>query len=147
MDDMERLKALKQQGFYCSQILMLMGLEAQGKADPDLVRAMQGLAGGLGFAGETCGALTGGACLLGLYAGKGSPEEPEALQLDFMIRELLEWFKAGFGEEYGGIRCADILKGNPKNQPARCPAIVAGTFQQVKEILIANGYDLAGKLE
>lgn len=148
MDELvERIKGFRQQGFFCSQILLLMGLEMQGKQDADLVRAMQGLAGGLGFTGETCGALTGGACLLGLYAGKGSPEEPEEMRLDFMVRDLLEWFKDGVGQQYGGIRCDDILAGNPKNQPARCPAIVAGTFQQIKEILVANGYDLAGNLE
>jgi C_GCAxxG_C_C family probable redox protein len=143
----ERMKELKQQGFYCSQILLIMGLEAQGKQNPDLVRAVQGLAGGLGFSGETCGALTGGACLLGLYAGKGTPEEPEALKLDFMIRDLLEWFKNEVGQQYGGIRCDEILKGNPKNQPTRCPAIVAGTYQQIREILVANGFDLAGNIE
>ena len=147
MGELERLQELKQQGFYCSQILVMLGLEAQGKQNPDLVRAMQGLAGGLGFYGDTRGALTGGACLLGLYAGKGLPEEPEALHLDFMIRELVEWFKDGFGQEYGGIRCENILSGTPKNQPLRCPTIVAGTFQQIKEILVANGYDLAGSLE
>ena len=56
MDELERMQELKQQGFYCSQILVMLGLEAQGKQNPDLVRAMQELAGGLGFSGDTCGA-------------------------------------------------------------------------------------------
>ena len=92
MDDREQLMALRQQGFYCSQIIMLQGLDMTGKSNPDLVRAMHGLAGGLGFSGELCGALTGGASLLGLYAGKGIPEQPEDPRLDFMIVDLVKWF-------------------------------------------------------
>ncbi len=141
---LERMRELKAQGFFCSQVLITLGLELQGKENPDLVRAMQGLAGGLGFTGETCGALTGGACLLGLYAGKGEPEEQENLRLNFMIEDLVKWFKAGYGQEYGGIRCDEILAGNPNNTGIRCPVMVAGTFQKVKDLLIENGFDLAG---
>jgi hypothetical protein len=144
MSDLERMRELKQQGFFCSQILMTLGLELQGKENPDLIRAMNGLAGGLGFTGETCGALTGGACLLGWYAGKGQPDDEEDLKLNYMIGDLVAWFKAGYGQEYGGIRCEDILGGNAQFQATRCPAMVAGTFQKVKELLVENGFDLAG---
>ena len=64
-DEMIRMIQLAGQGFHCSQILLTMGLEAQGKSNPDLIRAMAGLAGGLGFSGDTCGALTGGSCCWG----------------------------------------------------------------------------------
>ncbi len=144
MDDLDRMKELKQQGFFCSQILMTLGLELQGKENPDLICAMNGLAGGLGFMGETCGALTGGACLLGLYAGKGAPAEEENLRLNFMIEDLLKWFKSGYGQEYGGIRCEEILGGHMQFQATRCPTMVAGTFQKVKELLVENGFDLTG---
>lgn len=76
--------------FYCSQMILLQGLEQLGKTNPDLIRAMHGLAGGLGFSGELCGALTDGASLLGLYAGKGTPEQPEYPRLDFMIVDLVK---------------------------------------------------------
>jgi hypothetical protein len=144
MDDLDRMRELKQQGFFCSQILMTLGLELQGKENPELIRAMNGLAGGLGFTGETCGALTGGACLLGVYAGKGQPDEEEDLKLNFMIEDLVKWFKAGYGQEYGGIRCEEILGGNMQFQATRCPKMVAGTLQKVKELLVENGFDLAG---
>ena len=47
MDDLTlaRMKELKQQGFFCSQILMTLGMELQGKENTDLIRAMNGLAG------------------------------------------------------------------------------------------------------
>ena len=144
MDDMERMRELRDQGFYCSQILMIMGMEMQGKQDPDLVRAMQGLAGGLGFSGELCGALSGGACLLGMYAGKGQPEEDENPRLNFMIEDLVAWFKDTYGQKYGGIRCETIMLQEIDNRTPPCPAMVSTTLQKVKELLVENGFDLAG---
>jgi hypothetical protein len=143
-DEMQHLIELRRQGFFCSQILILLGLELQGKENPDLVRAMQALAGGLGFMGETCGALTGGACLLGLYAGKGTPEQEDDPRLLFMVEDLVRWFKGGYGQEYGGIRCAEIVGEGAGNMTERCRLMVLGTFQKVKELLVENGFDLAG---
>jgi C_GCAxxG_C_C family probable redox protein len=144
MDELEQIAQLRQQGFYCSQILMLQGLEQMGKTNPDLIRAMHGLAGGLGFSGELCGALTGGASLLGLYAGKGTPEEAEDPRLFFMTMDLVKWFKAECAEQYGGIRCEEILAGDSQNRAVRCPTLVMNTLQKVKELLVENGYDLSG---
>jgi len=144
VDDNNELVILRKQGFYCSQILMLQGMEMMGKSNPDLIRAMHGLAGGLGFSGELCGALTGGASLLGLYAGKGVPKQPEDLRLDFMIQDLVKWFKAEYSEQFGGIRCEEMLAGNSQNQSIRCPILVNGVLQKVKDLLVENGYDLSG---
>lgn len=143
-NELEQLMVLRRQGFYCSQIILLQGLEMTGKSNPDVVRAMHGLAGGLGFAGELCGALTGGASLLGLYAGKGTPEQSEDPRLDFMIQDLVKWFKAEYAEQFGGIRCEEILAGNSQNKTIRCPLMVMGVLQKVKELLVENGYDLSG---
>ena len=145
MDELDRMRELRQQGFYCSQILLIMGMELQGKDNPDLVAAMNGLAGGIGFMGETCGALTGGACLLGLYAGRGTPEQEEDPRLLFMSEQLVEWFKQQYAAQYGGIRCAEIIGPGGRDLGSRCPGIVLGTFQKIKELLVENGLDLAGE--
>ena len=142
-DDMFRIIQLAGQGFYCSQILLLLGLEAQGKTCKNLIRAMAGLAGGLGFSGEVCGALTGGACLLGLYAGKGDPEEEEDPRLNLMVDQLVEWFSEEYGQTYGGIRCEDILGDDPQSRTTRCPGLVMGTYEKVKALLAENGFDLS----
>ena len=138
-----RMIELAGQGFYCSQILVFLGLEAQGKENPDLIRAMNALAGGLGFSGDTCGALTGGACLLGLYAGRGSAEEEADPKLDLLISELVDWFTQEHTALYGGIHCQEILGDDPQNQKIRCPGIVRNTYDKVTSILIENGFDLA----
>ena len=144
MDEHELLR-LRQQGFHCSQILLLQGLSQMGKNNPDLIRAMQGLAVGMGGAGEVCGALTGGACLLGLYAGNGVADLPEDERLSSMIRELVEWFKSEFGRQFGGIRCEEILAGDSRNKATRCPLLVMGVLQKVNELLLDQGFDLSGQ--
>lgn len=144
MNEMFRMLELASEGFHCSQILLSLGLEAQGKENTDLIRAMGGLAGGVGFSGDVCGALTGGACLLGLFAGRGTPDEDEDPKLNLMISDLVSWFSAEFGQCYGGIHCTDILCDDPRNQFKRCPGIVSGTYEKVKQLLLENGFDLAG---
>ncbi len=146
-DEMIRMIQLAGQGFYCSQILLLMGLEAQGKSNPDLIRSMSGLAGGLGFSGDTCGALTGGACLLGLYAGRGTSDEQEDERLNLMISELVDWFSERFGKLYGGIRCEVILGDDAGNRSARCPTLVFETYEKVKALLLENDFDLQSGAE
>lgn len=145
-DELLQMLKLYQQGFNCSQILISLGLESLGKSNPDLVRAMTGLGGGLGFSGKTCGALTGGVCLLGLYAGRGTPEEREHDRFLLMVEELVQWFEAETGQTHGGINCAEILGDELANKTAspKCANIVSSTYSKVKEILVANGIDPAG---
>lgn len=144
MADTDRVLELGRQRFYCSQILMTMALDLQGRDDPALIRSMEGLAGGIGFSGEVCGTLTAGAAALGLYAGRGRATDDEDPTMVFMIEDLVRWFSEGYGAEYGGIRCREILATDPASQATRCPAMIAGTFQKVKELLVENGFDLAG---
>jgi C_GCAxxG_C_C family probable redox protein len=140
-NDMLRMVELAQQGFYCSQILLVMGLEARGKDNPDLIRTMTALAGGLGFSGDVCGALSGGACLLGLYAGRGTSEEEEDPRLNIMASELVAWFSDVHGQTYGGNHCENILEDDPRNKSIRCPSILLDVFQKVKSLLAENGFE------
>lgn len=144
MSDTDRVLELGRQRFYCSQIVMTMALDLQGRDDPALIRAMEGLAGGLGFTGEVCGTLTAGAAALGLYAGRGRAAEDGDPTMVFMVEDLVRWFIDGYGAAYGGIRCREILGADTGNEATRCPAMIAGTFQKVKDLLVENGFDLAG---
>ena len=139
-EEIARITQLHMQGFHCSQIIMILGLEWQGKNNPDLIRAMNGLAGGLGFNGKNCGTLTGGVCVLALYGGRGDLEERENHQLNDMIQELVEWFEETFGKEYGGIDCEHIMNRDPWNRLTRCPDVVIKTYFKVKEILEEHGF-------
>ncbi|WP_088186600.1 DVU_1555 family C-GCAxxG-C-C protein [Desulfosporosinus sp. FKA] len=138
--DAFRMFQLAAQGFCCSQIILILGLDDLGKENPDLIKAMHGLCGGIGRSGKTCGALTGGACLIGLSAGKGSPGESGHLKINAMLKELMNWFE----DVHGSIECEGILdqsldEGN--EYPVRCGNIVAATFNKVQEIIAANSED------
>lgn len=143
-DEAFRVFELSLQGFSCSQILVLMALEAQGKADPLLVRAMSGLLGGMGC-GKTCGALSGGCCVLGIYAGRGSLDEREGDDLSIMLADLVEWFEAEYGVRYGGIDCDDIIEKDPELRLSRCPQLVVETFKKITDILAMHDYALDGQ--
>lgn len=138
--DAFRLFQLAAQGFCCSQIILILGLEDQEKENPDLIKAMSGLCGGIGRSGKTCGALTGGACLIGLNVGKGTPGEFSHPKINVMIIELLEWFE----DAHGSIECDGILDHSldeGHEYPVQCGNIVTATFSKVQEILAAYTED------
>ncbi|AFM41636.1 Putative redox-active protein (C_GCAxxG_C_C) [Desulfosporosinus acidiphilus SJ4] len=144
--DAFRMFQLAAQGFCCSQIMLILGLDTLGKENPDLIKAMHGLCGGIGRSGKTCGALTGGACLIGLNAGKGNPGEFGHPKINMMLRELLEWFE----DVHGNTDCEGILdqsldEGN--EYPVRCGNIVSATLNKVEEILAAYSEDIESEEE
>jgi C_GCAxxG_C_C family probable redox protein len=140
MDDFPlRMLWLKAEGYCCSQIMLILALEAQGKTNTDLVRAAGGLCYGVGASGETCGALTGASCIISLYAGKGSTEETPDYRYALMANELTGWFKGKAEEIYGGLRCEDILTQHPDKRI--CGQIVTETYSMAMDILVAHGFD------
>jgi hypothetical protein len=139
-----RMMELKAKGFYCSQIMMLLALENQDKTNEDLVRSMAGLAFGAASV-EACGALTGGACILSLYAGKGTDEEEEEFPLQPMLQELGRVVLETYGGMYGGVSC-DVISEDGSLRNERCGAIVAATYARTIEILIANDSTRGGTI-
>lgn len=146
MDDtLIRMLQLGQQGFTCSQIIILLGLELRGESNPGLVRAMGGLAYGCGSGRGSCGVLTGGSCLIGLYAGKGSAEETQSDRMALMLQELSEWFSRHTGCAADDMSCDAIVgEAGPLASRQRCGAILAETYAKVMEILADNSIDPLG---
>jgi len=140
-DEAFRVAELSLQGFTCSHIMVTMGLDAQGRRSPELLRAMSGLAQGMGC-GMTCGVLSGGCCLLGLYAGKGGRDEDAHPSLPLMLEEFSEWFRDECQPKYGGINCADITLNDPRLKVERCPDLTLAAVRKVFEILEVNDFAL-----
>lgn len=136
-----RMMELSYEGFSCSQILLILALEAQEKQNPDLVRSASGLAFGGGAETGTCGALTGAACVLALYGGKGAVGETEREELQHMLRELREWFELVVGGKYGGTTCGRIV-GDGADRKRRCGAIVEAVHIKTGEILTNHGFEV-----
>lgn len=145
-DTQLHIMQLSGKGYNCSQILLLLALDVRGEVNSALVRSMTGLAYGCGEGRATCGALTGGCCLLALYAGKGGDAENASDRLPLMLMELSDWFDDQVGAACGGIACEQITgEDGPAAAQARCGEIVVQTYKKAMDILTAHGFDPVGK--
>lgn len=133
---------LKNQGFCCSQIMVHMALDIQGKENPGLLRAMNGLCKGFLSTSGTCGVLTGAACILACYAGKGRADEEADDKLPLMLTELDQWFEEVAIARFGGSRCADIVD-NFQPDMTVCGTLIAEGFGRTMAMLVDNGFDPA----
>ena len=127
-------------GYCCSQIVMQLALEIQGEENPGLLRAMSGLCHGFPVLDGTCGALTGAACLLAYYGGKGTADQEESDRLPLMLSELGDWFNSYTEGRFTGIACSDIVKGGVIDT-AICGGLVSECYGKALMILVENGFD------
>jgi hypothetical protein len=131
----ERMLQLSTEGLACAQIMMQLVLDAEEKQDFDLIRSLGALNNGLRDGGLTCGALTGGACVISYYAGQGEAAEPADPDYVAMIQELQAWFSAEMGGRFGGITCPALLDNGARSKMEVCPELVEATFNKALEIL------------
>ncbi len=143
---------LGSKGYSCAQMLLVGALRYLGRENPDLIRAMGGLAQGGGCGGELCGALSGGLCLLGLYLSKGRDGEQPDGQEQVIMNYLVEWFRDTHGVK-GNITC-DAILGAGSGAPACrgmnagiCGALVASTLDKAVGLLVENGFDVTAGRE
>ncbi|PHR24493.1 MAG: hypothetical protein COA36_15760 [Desulfotalea sp.] len=127
-------------GYCCSQIVVQLALEVQGVENPGLMRAMSGLCHGFPAMEGTCGAVTGGACLLAYYGGKGRADEEENDRLALMLAELSSWFNDYAAEQFSGLKCSDIVE-DGRIDAAICGGLISGCYGKVLTILVENGFD------
>ena len=142
IDTSFRIAELLASGLKCSHVLMLLALEARGQSDPQLVKAMSGLALGLGQ-GFNCGCLTAGCAVIGLYAGRAGEADDEDPRFAALIDDFSGWFHAMAKARFGGIDCADIIKFDAALQAERCPALIAAVWQRLEATLVEHGIDPA----
>ena len=139
MDLMDRIMELSRYGYFCSQILAILMLEAVGEENPKLVQAMAGLNGGIGFSGDVCGCMAGGCCILSYFTDKPDADSYDSPHHKSAQGEFVQWFTDEMELEYQAIDCRDITKGNPAKRVQYCPQIIAQTFEKCMEILEERG--------
>ena len=139
MDLFDRIMELSRCGYFCSQILAILMLETVGEENQGLVKAMEGLNGGVGFSGGCCGCMTGGACIISYLTGKGADTEMDHPEHKSAMGEFTAWFNEEMLISYGGVECRDITKGNPARRVELCPQIIADTYEKCVEILGEKG--------
>jgi C_GCAxxG_C_C family probable redox protein len=137
-----RMIELAEKNYNCSQIMMILALDQEGKENADVVRAMSGLGDGCGFFNETCGIMTAAASILSWYAGKGADRETESEKLLPMLEELGDWFRHEIAGKHQSSRCKDIvgdLVGTEEGKQI-CGGIIFQTYNKVNEILAASNF-------
>ena len=137
-----RMIELAEKNYNCSQIMMILALDQEGKNNPGLVRAMSGLGDGCGFFKETCGIMTAAASILSWYAGKGADNETESEKLLPMLQDLGDWFHQEIGGKYQGTRCQEIVGDLVGTEVGKqiCGGIIFQTYAKVNEILATNKF-------
>lgn len=147
MDDLSvRLFKLSNDGFCCAQIMYKFALEDEESTNDDLVRAAQGLCRGIADTQKTCGVLTGGIGVLGLYGAKGGESEVANENFAQMIKEFHAWFKA----EFGTTKCVtligerDFASSDQSFKPI-CAEIIKKAYVKVYEILQEHGYEYGNR--
>lgn len=131
---------LSAKNYCCSQILVMLALQAQGVENWELVRAASGLCHGMGASGMTCGILTGGCLAIGLYVGRGREEELPNDRADLLVTEFVDWFRERATADYGDTTCQAIL-GDGKPDVNRCGGLLADAWEQILSILSEAGID------
>ncbi len=143
-----RIYKLASSGFCCTQIMIKLALEDEEKENLDLIKALNGLCGGIGSTKKTCGVLTGGIAIIGLYAGKGQAVEHYSENFQSMLGEYGNWFE----QEFESIECLDIIgvqkitddNGNV-NYPVKCGEILLKSYEKIKEIVFKYGYEFGDR--
>jgi C_GCAxxG_C_C family probable redox protein len=142
MDNVERAKSYRENGFNCAQATFASCSRAFG-VDPELALKVSGLFGaGISKTGETCGAVSGGLMALGLKYAMVNPDELQAKAKSYQIGKE---FIAKFKERNQYITCKELLNCDistpegearaklTKVQDALCP----GFIQDAVEIFYA----------
>ena len=141
MDALERrIMELTYEGYYCGQILLILGQELRGISQPEVVKAMTGLAGGM-YAGKACGTLTGAACLIATYVGRGTEDAEGDALCNILVYQLVDWFE----KEFKTTECRELVSEDAMERMEVCPGIIKATFLKVMELLQARGVDPYGE--
>ena len=97
--DLEKIKSTAEEyyrsgDFYCSEAIVKTIKDAfQLPVSDDVISMASGLPVGLGGAGCTCGAVTGGVLSLGLVFGRTMPKDHKVDKVMKLSRELHDFFK------------------------------------------------------
>jgi len=141
-DIINRMIALADNHYNCSQIMLILAMDRAGQKNPDMVRAMAGLGDGCGFFKETCGIMTSASCILGWYGAKGSDREVESSHFLPMLQEMGDWFEQKILAEFKGTRCKDIVGDQAGTESGKiiCGGLIYQTYEKLDDILTSYGF-------
>ena len=132
----EKIDGFRRDRLNCSQIMMALSLELRDLENPELLKAMSGLGGGL-HVRHVCGTLTGGCCLLASYDDSERDMHTASLFLPGkeIIRSYVQWFE----REFGSLLCEDLTGGDMTKMATVCPVLLKQSFEKCIALLQESG--------
>ena len=130
---------LYNKGFNCAQAVLASRSEEYG-LDTSLAKKLGGaFMGGVAYNGEVCGAVVGALMLIGLKHGQYIEGDIESKRRTVKIaKSYLQKFK----NEFGSIRCRELLKCDINSEEGLSNARESGVFKKRCPILIKRSVEL-----
>lgn len=145
---MMEMLPLVRQGYCCSQILLLLVLQAQGAEAPACVRGLRGLCNGVGTSTGPCGLLTGGAFVLSYLVEHDTQSSATTPPLPVLLEEYVDWF-TNHTASCGGQQCGQIMEGlqaAPQSHgcidAAVCGQLLVDCWDTLLSIMESHGIDI-----
>jgi C_GCAxxG_C_C family probable redox protein len=130
-------------GFNCAQAV-LESHSAEFGLDTAVSRKIAGaFGGGMGHCGETCGAVSGALMLIGLKYGQYKDGDSDSKAKTYKVtKEYVRRFK----EEFGSVRCTELLKYDLTIEEELLKAREAGVLKTVCPELIKKSVELVEEI-
>lgn len=110
----EQARALHAKGYNCAQAVVCSFAQIMGVDEDLCFRLAEGQGGGLATHTETCGALLGGAMVLGLARSNGCADPTSKLATYEYVKKLVAKFEQLYGTNVcSEIRAQDLTGVNP----------------------------------
>jgi len=128
LEKAEELRAITERHYNCAQSVLVPFAEAAGISEEQAYRTAANFGSGMKMAG-TCGAVTGGLMVLGLFGIDDGPT-------------INSYYAKVKGNHEGFLDCADLLRINKERggeKKPHCDAMVYECVSLVEEILKERG--------
>ena len=118
MSEKDRAVELFKEGFNCSQSVFTAFAYRFGMDEETALKVSAGLGGGLGRMREVCGAVSGGAMVIGSICSATEGKDGDSKQKNY---ELVREFAEKFAKENGSIICRELLELDVKMEESAKP--------------------------
>jgi C_GCAxxG_C_C family probable redox protein len=130
------------QQFNCAQSSLAPFAEELGMDKETALKLCSGFGGGAAR-GELCGAVTGSLLALGLKQGHITPNDPDSKAKGY---ELPKEFLARFEEQFGSVRCKELLGMDPSNELEKEKIKALGLFESKCPVLVKQAVAITEEL-
>lgn len=139
------IEALKNytSGFNCAQSILSAFSGGSELNEETARRLTSGLAAGIGFRGETCGAVLGAYLAIGSKYGRHDVEDDLAKETTY---HKMRQFDKAFREQHGALNCRDLLKGNIADEKELETIISKGLFENACPVFVATAAGILNDL-